>query len=211
MTRANESESNGRFLGNKLQEATARIEAWGDSLERGSCLGDEERHRVLSERARLLARDPENGAEADSFDVVEFLLGQERYAFESAFVSEVHPLRDLTPLPGTPAFVLGIVNLRGELLPVIDLDQFLDLRKREETAHARVIVLSVDGVRLGVIADSIVGVRSIATGQIQGSLLTLTGLCAESLRGVDGDRLAILDAAAILLDERLVVCEEVEA
>ena len=211
MMRANESESNGRVLGHKLQEATARIEAWGASLERDSCLGDEERHRVLSERARLLARDPGNGAEADSFDVVEFLLGHERYAFESAFVSEVHPLRDLTPLPGTPAFVLGIVNLRGELLPVIDLNQFLDLRKREETEDSRIVVLDVDGVRIGVIADSLVGVRSIATSKIQASLLTLTGLHAEVLKGVDGDRLAILDAAAILSDERLVVCEEVES
>ena len=211
MRRTNERQSSGRSLTTDLQEATARIDAWGAALERNSILGDEERNRVLSERARLLAHDPGRGGEEEGLDVVEFMLGHERYAFESSYVSEVHPLRDLTPLPGTPAFVLGIVNLRGQLLPVIDLDQFLDLRKREETAHSRVIVLSVDGVRLGVIADSIVGVRSIATGQIQASLLTLTGLCAESLKGVDGNRLAILDAAAILSDERLVVCEEVEA
>ena len=203
--------SNGRSVTSDLQEAIARIDAWGAALERDSVLGDEERTRVLMERARLLAHDPGRGGEEESLDVVEFLLGQERYAFESSYVSEVHPLRDLTPLPGTPVFVMGIVNLRGQLLPVIDLDQFLGLRKREETAHARIIVLHVDGVRLGVIADSIVGVRSIAAGQIQASLLTLTGLCAESLKGVDGDRLAILDAAAILSDERLIVCEEVEA
>jgi len=193
-----------------LREAHARIEAWGAALEMGFQLGDHEVARVLAERARLLAHIPELNGKDESLEVVEFMLGQERYAFESSYVSEVYPLRDLTPLPCTPAFVLGIVNVRGQLLPVIDLDQFLDLRKREETESARVIVLHHDGVRLGVLADSIVGVRSIATGRLQPSLLTLTGRRADLLKGVDGDRLAVLDAAAIISDERLIVREEVE-
>jgi len=194
-----------------LQKAHDRIEAWGDALERGFQLGEEETRRVLAERARLLSREPERSGEGESLDVVEFVLGHERYAFESSFVSEVYPLRDLTQIPCTPAFVLGIVNVRGQLLPVIDLSQLLDLRKREESEHARIIVLYADGVRLGVMADSIVGVRSVATDQIQASPLTLTGLRAELTRGVNGDQLAILDAAAIISDERLVVCAEVEA
>ena len=199
-----------RTLASDLREAYARIEAWGVTLELGFQLGDEDVGRVLAERARLLARIPERNGEEECLDAVEFVLGHERYAFESSYVSEVYPLRDLTPIPCTPAFVLGIVNVRGQLLPVIDLDEFLDLRKREETEHARVIVIDVDGVRLGVIADSIVGVRAIAKGQIQASLLTLTGRSANLLKGVDGDRLAILDAAAIISDERLIVREEVE-
>ena len=193
-----------------LREVHARIEAWGGTLEVGFQPGDEDVCRVLAERARLLARIPESDGEGEYLDVVEFVLGHERYAFESSYVSEVYPLRDLTPIPCTPGFVLGIINVRGQLLPVIDLDQFLDLRKREETEHARVIVLDAGGVQLGVIADSIVGVRAIATSQIQASLLTLTGRSAELLKGVDGERLAILDAAAILSDERLIVREEVE-
>ena len=199
-----------RTLASDLRAAHARIEAWGATLELGFHLGDEDVRRVLAERACLLARIPERNGEEECLDVVEFVLGQERYAFESSYVSEVYPLRDLTPIPCTPAFVLGIVNVRGQLLPVIDLDEFLDLRKREETEHARVIVLDVDGVRVGVIADSIVGVRAIATSHIQASLLTLTGRSGELLKGVDGGHLAILDAAAIISDERLIVSEEVE-
>ena len=208
-----ESQSNGRksrSLNSELRDAYARTEAWGIALERGFQLGAEETSRVLAERARLLAREPESSGEGESLEVVEFVLGHERYAFESCCVSEVYPLRDLTPLPCTPAFLRGIVNIRGQILPVIDLDQFLDLRKREETEHARIIVLHADGVRLGVIADSIVGVRAIATSQIQSSLVTLSGHRAELLKGVDVDRLAILDATAIISDERLIVCEEVE-
>ena len=193
-----------------LQKAHARIEAWGATLERGFQLGDEEIRLVLAERARLLAREPERNAEGESLEVVEFVLGYERYAFESPYVSEVYPLRDLTPIPCTPAFMLGIVNVRGQLLPVIDLHEFLDLQIRERTEHARIIVLEAEGVRLGVMADSIIGVRSIATDSLQASLLTVTGLRAELLKGVNGDQLAILDAAAILSDERLVVCAEVE-
>jgi len=209
----NESQSSERKSGTRasdLREVHARIEAWGNGLESGFQLGDEDVRRVLAERARMLARVHVSNSEGESLEVVEFMLGLERYAFESSYVSEVYPLRDLTPIPCTPGFVLGIINVRGQLLPVIDLDQFLELRKREETEQARVIVLDAGGVQLGVIADSVVGVRAIATGQIQASLLTLTGRSAELLKGVDGDRLAILDAAAILSDERLVVREEVE-
>jgi purine-binding chemotaxis protein CheW len=200
-----------RSLASDVRDAQARIEAWGGSVELDFQLGDEDVSRVLAERARLLARIPERNGEEECLDVVEFVLGKERYAFESSYVSEVYPLQDLTPIPCTPAFVLGIVNVRGQLLPVIDLNEFLDLRKREETENARVIVLDADGIRLGVIADSIVGVRAIATSQIQASLLTLTGRSAELLKGVNGDHLAILDAAAIISDKRLIVCEEVEA
>ena len=209
----NESLSGGQKSGTRasdLRDVHARIEAWGSSLELGFQLGDDDVCRVLAERARMLAKIPPGSGDGEFLHVVEFMLGPERYAFESAYVSEVYPLRDLTPIPCTPAFVLGIINVRGQLLPVIDLDQFLDLRKRQETEHARVIVLDSDGVQLGVIADSIVGVRAIATSQIQDSLLTLTGRNAELLKGVDADRLAILDAAAILSDERLIVREEIE-
>jgi purine-binding chemotaxis protein CheW len=199
-----------RTVAASVREARVRIEAWGETLELGFQLGDEDVGRVLAERAVLLARIPPGNDVGECFDVVEFALGHERYAFESSYVSEVYPLRDLIPIPCTPAFVLGIVNIRGQLLPVIDLNEFLDLRKREETEHAKVIILDSGGVRLGVIADSIVGVRAIATGQIQVSLLTLTGPRAELLKGVDGERLAILDAAAIVSDQRLIVHEEVE-
>ena len=191
-------------------EINARISAWGATLDLGFHLGDEDCTKVLAERARLLAREPDCSEEGESIDVVEFMLGDESYAFESSYVSEVYPLRDLTPLPCTPPFVLGIVNVRGQILSVIDLTQLLDLRNREPGEGAKIIILNAQGSRLGVLADRLIGVRSIRTDQIQTSLVTLTGLRAELLKGVHSEGLAIMDAAAIISDPRLVVNEEVE-
>ena len=190
-------------------EINARISAWGARLDLGFERGDEHCSKVLAERARLLAREPDCTGDGESIDVVEFRLGEESYAFESSYVSEVYTLRDLTPLPCTPPFVLGIVNVRGQILSVIDLNQLLDLRNREPGEDAKIIILSAQGARLGVLADKLIGVRSIRTDSIQASLVTLTGLRAELLKGVNAEGLAIMDAEAIISDQRLVVNEEV--
>jgi len=54
-------------------------------------------------------------------------LPQKRYAVETRCVQEVHPLKDLTPLPGPPPFVLGVVNVLGRITPMIDIERFCDL------------------------------------------------------------------------------------
>lgn len=86
--------------------------------------------QILRDRAHLLARPPEQAATADTqLEVLEFRLAQERYAVETRHVREVCPLKDLTPLPCTPPFVLGVVNVRGCILPVLDLKIFLSYRR----------------------------------------------------------------------------------
>ena len=79
---------------------------------------DADNERILRERAQALAR-PQSSAPAPStmLELLEFRLSVERYALEIRHVQDVHPLRELTPLPCTPPFVLGIVNVRGRILP----------------------------------------------------------------------------------------------
>ncbi|MBW2203683.1 MAG: chemotaxis protein CheW, partial [Deltaproteobacteria bacterium] len=79
-----------------------------------------EKSKVLKARARALARGAA-GSEGDQeyVEVVEFMLAHERYALELTHIREVYPLKDLTPLPGTPDFVLGIINIRGQILSII--------------------------------------------------------------------------------------------
>ncbi len=84
---------------------------------------------ILRARARVLARPPQSIPAAEtSLEVVEFRLAQECYALETRFVNVVYPLKDLTPLPCTQPFVLGIVNVRGRITPVIDVKKFFDLQ-----------------------------------------------------------------------------------
>jgi purine-binding chemotaxis protein CheW len=169
-----------------------------------------EAERILHGRARALARTPRRAsAEGVMLEVLEFRLASERYAVESRLVQEVHPLRDLTPLPCTPPFVLGIVNVRGRILPVLDLKKFFDLPERGLTDLHRIILVRGNDLELGLLADVIVGVRSVEADNLQPSLPTLTGIRADFLKGVSDERLVVLDLHRILLDPKIIVHEEV--
>ncbi|HVB47503.1 MAG TPA: chemotaxis protein CheW [Burkholderiales bacterium] len=191
--------------------ALARRLAAGRAALQGSAEREpQDRVRILKERAQALGRSARGMAvEIARLEIVEFQLSGERYAFESRYVREVHPLENLTPLPCTPAFVLGIVNLRGEILSVIDLRKFFELPEKGLTDLNRVIVLEAQGMVFGVLADAIAGTRRIAPAELQPSLPTLSGVREAYLKGVTADRMVLLDAARLLADERIVVKEDV--
>ena len=165
---------------------------------------------ILRARARALARPPEDAPAAALLDVLEFRLAQERYALETRYVREVCPLKDLTPLPCTPPFVLGIVNVRGRIVPVLDPKKFFDLPEQGLTDLHRIIVVEGSEVEFGLLADATVGVRSIPADTLQPSLPTLTGIRSEYLKGVTAERLVVLDVGRILADPKIIVHEEVD-
>jgi purine-binding chemotaxis protein CheW len=171
-----------------------------------------EARQILRERALALARPLANGsvAQDNALELLEFRLASERYAVESRFVQEVHPLRDLTPLPGTPPFVPGIVNVRGQILPVYDLKKLFDLPEPGLTDLHRVLHVRGHDMELGLLADIIVSVRVIAADRLQASLPTLTGIRAEYLKGITDDRIVVLDLDRILSDPKIIVHDEVE-
>jgi purine-binding chemotaxis protein CheW len=174
----------------------------------GGQLAPEERSRVLKERAKGLARRSGGKEVADYLEVVAFSLGDETYAFESAHVREVYPLRGLTPLPCTPPFVRGVVNVRGQILSVVDIKRFFDLPEEELTDLSRVLILRSGDMEFGVLADAILGTRRVALAEVQGSLPTLTDIRGEYLRGVTGERMVILDAEKLLSAPEIIVDEE---
>jgi len=164
-----------------------------------------EAKRILRARARTLARKPAAAASGAMLELLEFHLADERYALETRYVQEAHPLRELTPLPGTPPFVLGIVNVRGRILPVLDLKKFFELPERGITDLHRIILVRGEDMVLGLLADTVVGVHSIAQDRLQSTLPTLTGIRADYLKGVTDERLVVLDIARILADPKIIV------
>jgi purine-binding chemotaxis protein CheW len=186
----------------------SRLERVNDALTRGSSPGPEERKRILKARADLLARQPGRGQDGETIEVVEFLLANERYGIESRYVREVCPLRDYTVLPCTPSFVLGLLNLRAQIISVIDIKKFFDMPEEGISDLNKVIIVSDGNMIFGILADVILDVRRIAVEDIQPSLPTLTGIRERFLRGVTGERTVILDAAKLLADKYIVVYEE---
>jgi purine-binding chemotaxis protein CheW len=167
----------------------------------------EERRRILQARARLLAQVRKGDKELPQtpLEVVEFLLASEHYGIELTYIREIHSLSEFTPLPGTPAFVLGLTNVRGQILSVIDIKKLFDLPEKGLTDLNKVIVVRTHQMELGILADAVLGVRAIAPNEFQTSLPTLTGIRAEYLKGITKDPLVVLDMGKILSDEKIVV------
>ncbi len=185
-----------------------RLEAVEAAIKRGSSPSPEERKRILKKRADLLARESPGGRSEDTIEVVEFMLADERYGIESNYVREVYPLKAYTPLPCTPPFVLGLVNVRGRIISVIDIKKFFELPEKGITDLNKVIILHNYNMEFGILADLILGVRGIDIKGIQPSLPTLTGIREGYLRGIAADRLVLLDPEKLLSDNRIVVHEE---
>lgn len=164
---------------------------------------------ILKARAHTLAQAPEQAAATECIEVVTFLLAHETYGIETAYVREIHPLKDLTPLPCTPPFVVGIVNVRGQVISVIDIKKFFDLPEKGLFDLNKIIILSDGIMEFGILADAVLDVRSIPRQQIQPSLPTLTGIREQYLRGITADRLIVLDAYSLLTSCSIVVHEEV--
>lgn len=167
----------------------------------------EQQREILHSRARALAQEAPAPAGA-SIEVLEFVLAQERYAIESAWVREVVPLRELTPLPGLPAFVLGIIHLRGQIISVLDLKKFFELPDKGLSDLDKAIVLSDGSMQFAILADRIVGVRRLLLADLQPPLATLTEIRADYLLGITRQREVVLDGRKLLADPAIVVNEE---
>ena len=171
----------------------------------------EKKRTILRSRAKKLSQEIESkGTGEEYFEVLEFLLAQETYAIETPFVREVYPMIELTPLPCTPDFVLGLINVRGQILTVMDMKKFFDLPEKGITNLNKVIVVRKDAMELGILADEIIGIRNLPVNELQPPLSTMTGIHAEYLKAITGERLIVLDMERFLTDRKLIVQEEIE-
>jgi purine-binding chemotaxis protein CheW len=188
------------------EKIRAQLNAAQARTEQHFPLSPEEENAILKARAHELAREPATEVEArDLLEIVEFELAGECYGLELARVREVCAVKELTPVPCVPAFVLGIINLRGEIHTVIDLKKFFELPEAGITELNKIILLESGGTQLGILADAIRGVRRLPLAELQPALPTLTDIRADYLRGVTSERLVLLEAAKILSDPRLLV------
>jgi chemotaxis signal transduction protein len=152
----------------------------------------------------LAGVEPDAGAAAGA---VVLRLGASRYAVDMADVAEVAQLPRVTRVPRSQAWLLGVANWRGRVLPVLDLRPLLATDTIPLASSARVVVLARDDVVVGVVAESVPGVYSGALTDPVPAPPTLTGEAAALVAGQVSDRagpLAVLDAVAVLaLRERV--------
>jgi purine-binding chemotaxis protein CheW len=169
----------------------------------------ERRAQILRGRARSLAARPDEGAKRPVIEVLRFRLGAERYAIESRHAIEVHPLRQLAPIPCCPRHIVGVVNARGRMLPVVDLRKFFELSEAGLADLHRVIHVVAEGLEFGLLADMGLDTHELDPASLQPPPATLGGARAEYVLGLGEDALILLDAGRIARDPRMVVDQEV--
>jgi purine-binding chemotaxis protein CheW len=167
------------------------------------------REQVLRARAANMA-SARSSAKPDSspgqhIEVIAFASAGEHYAFETAFVGQVHAVGSITSIPGTPNFVVGIIALQGEVLSVIDLRSFLNLPLSSLSEPTSIIVLKGETMEFGVLADEILGIESYPIDSLQRELSAGMDVGNTYLSAVTVGRTAVLDARRLLTDPRLVV------
>jgi purine-binding chemotaxis protein CheW len=140
--------------------------------------------------------------------LVGFTIGKELFGVDILMVQEIIRAAPITPVPNSPDFVEGVINLRGNILPVIDLRKRLNLLNEEiDLKDTWILILDIKNKVTGFIVDSVTEVLKIQEGTIEAPPdIIKAGLESQYLRGVCdiGEHLLILlDFKRILLQEEL--------
>jgi purine-binding chemotaxis protein CheW len=160
---------------------------------------------ILEERAAALARSSDSDeSSGETISLVVLAVGDERYGVEVQDVQEIDQLEKLTPIPGTPAFWAGVVNLRGSMYPVLDIERYLGLPATDGAENPKVALVSRGGLSVGLLVDEVAEIRKVRTSEI-GPPVADGSSKAEVVRGVTPDMLSVVDLEALLGDPALVV------
>lgn len=162
----------------------------------------------LRERTQKWAAMPEAEQGGGWIETLTFSLSGETYAVESEHVSLVMPLSQYTPLPGTPPHVLGIVNVRGRIVSVLDLRVLFDLPIGGLSDKNFLVVMQGPEMEFGLLIDRVLGVKQIQTAALQQEVANLSGIRSAYLLGVTADQWTVLDGARMLGDPAMRVIIE---
>jgi len=145
--------------------------------------------------------------------LVVFNLGQEVYAVEIDMVKEIIQMQAITRVPGTPPSVEGVINLRGSVIPIVDLRKRFQLKAVERNKDTRIVVVSCKGAEVGVIVDSVAEVLRIPVDSIEPSSNVFTDEHLEHLLGIvklAGRLVILLDMDQVLSKQEIAAINALE-
>lgn len=140
--------------------------------------------------------------------IVVFSLGEQKYGVPIEMVREIIPYSEITPVPGTPSFFEGFMNVRGELVSVTNLRQFIGMETPDDQSRFKILILtSMEGSSRGIMADDVTAIVDFSVEDLQPAEdgKKGEGFPKEVLRGVadvEGDLVVVLDVDKLLAEER---------
>ena len=145
--------------------------------------------------------------------MISFTIGDEEYGVDIQTVKEVIRIAQITRLPRSPLFVKGVINLRGDIIPIIDLRERFGLERQDYVDTSRIIVVEMEGKSIGMVVDSVTSVIRLGQDDVVPPPPLVGGLSEEYLNGVGkfGEKLIVLlNIDRILSTEELVELDRVE-
>jgi len=140
-------------------------------------------------------RKDAGSASHELIQLVSFHLDNEEYGVEVLKVREIIRMVNITHMPNTPAYVEGIINLRGKVIPIISMRKRFGLADIEHSNHARVIIMDIGGELLGFTVDAVSEVIRVSAAEVQPAPSVASGgIGQEYIAGVinHGERLLVL-------------------
>lgn len=198
--------------GTDWQEVHARLEQARLTMDSSGELQSTEVARILTDRALTLAKPLKDGAPSmeEMIELLVVSLGGERFGIETLYALEAISLRELIPVPCTPAFVLGVVNYRGRILAILDLRRILNLPGEGVMEGSKVVAVEAGGMTLGILVNTVVGTISVLTSKVAPPPEALTGLRLALTRGVTEEFITVLDLHALARAPEILVNEQVD-
>ena len=126
--------------------------------------------------------------------LVIFKLGKELFGIDIDVVEGIIKLQEIVRVPQAPPFVEGITNLRGSVVPVVDLEKRLDLKEHSRNGATRIVVVNMDGLKVGMIVAEVTEVLTIDAQVIEPKPALVSTIDTEFITGVAkvGEKLIIL-------------------
>ena len=138
---------------------------------------------------------------------VTFTLNNEEYAVDILSVQEINRIAEITKIPNSPPYVEGVVNLRGKVIPVINLRNKFGFEKKSIDDTSRIIIMDIRGITYGIIVDSVSEVLRVQSGTVEPTPPMSSDANSKFIKGLAklDDRLIILIDIDNLIDEELQV------
>ena len=136
--------------------------------------------------------------------LVVFDLASEGYGVDIGAVREIIRMQEITRVPKTPEFVEGVINLRGKVIPVIDLRKRFGLHVAEQNKDNRIVVVDIGKQDIGVIVDAVTEVLRISTDSVEPPTSVITSADSDYLLGIaklENRLIILLDLESVLSKE----------
>lgn len=151
--------------------------------------------------------EPQKKQDDELMQLVTFSIGEEEFGVDILKVQEIIRTMEITKVPKAPVFVEGVINLRGKVIPIIDLRRRFGLSSKEHDKHTRIIVIEINNMIVGFVVDSVSEVLRIPAGTVEPPPAVVAGMESEYISGVG----KLEDRLLILLDlDRLLSNEDFE-